>query len=33
MAEAEHEPRGYETVVTLSTGTTLDLREAAELAR
>lgn len=30
MAEAEHEPRGYETEVTLSTGTTLDVREAAD---
>ena len=30
MAEAEHEPRSYETTVTLSTGTTLDIREPAD---
>ena len=30
MAEAEHEPRRYETVVTLSTGTALDIREPAD---
>ena len=30
MAAAEHEPRGDETAVTLSTGTTLDIREVAD---
>ena len=30
MAEAEHEPRRDETAVTLSTGTTLDVREAPD---
>ena len=30
MAETEHEPRSYETEVTLSTGTTLDIREPTD---
>ncbi len=30
MAETEHEPRSYETEVTLSTGTKLNIRESAD---